>query len=200
MKKSLIVFTRYPEIGKTKTRLIPAIGAEKAAEIQCQMTEYTLKTVAQTGTHFDVNIFFNGGSLDLMQQWLGIQYSYQPQANGDLGKKMYSAFENCFNSGSRQVVIIGIDCPSLSSKILHQAFTALDTNQMVIGGADDGGYYLLGLTQLAKSLFENIHWGTETVFAQTMTIAQKLHYKIYQLPILKDIDRPEDLDQLTIGN
>lgn len=202
MKKSLIVFTRYPEIGKTKTRLIPAIGAEKAADIQRQMTEYTLKIVAQAqmDINFDVNVFFNGGNLDLMEKWLGDEYSYQRQTDGDLGKKMYFAFEDCFNSGSQQVVIIGIDCPSLSSQILYQAFTALESNQMVIGGADDGGYYLLGLTQLPKSLFEDINWGTETVFTQTMTIAQKLNYKIYQLPVLKDIDRPEDLDKLTIGN
>ena len=194
-KKSLIVFTRYPEKGKTKTRLIPAIGAQKAADFQRQMTEYTMKTVAQTQAevNLSINIFFNGGNLDLMQDWLGSQYHYQPQADGDLGQKMYSAFENSFKQGSQQVVIIGIDCPSLSTDILHQAFTALDDNQMVIGGADDGGYYLLGLTQLEKSLFENINWGTGEVFNQTMTIAQELNYTIYQLPVLKDIDRPEDL-------
>ena len=194
-KKSLIVFTRYPEKGKTKTRLIPAIGAQKAADFQRQMTEHTMKTVAQTQTDvdFQINIFFNGGSQDLMQNWLGTQYSYQPQEDGDLGQKMYSAFEDNFKQGSQQVVIIGIDCPSLSSQILSEAFSALEDNQMVIGGADDGGYYLLGLSQLEKSLFENINWGTSEVFSKTMTIAQNLNYKIYQLPVLKDIDRPEDL-------
>lgn len=128
-----------------------------------------------------------------MQEWLGNQYHYHRQVKGDLGAKMSTAFEQSFQKGSQQVVLIGIDCPSLSATILHQAFTALEYNQMVIGAAEDGGYYLIGLTQLDKSLFANISWSTSEVFTQTMTIAQSLNYQIYQLPILRDIDRPEDL-------
>ncbi len=73
IQKSLIIFTRYPEKGKTKTRLIPAIGAEKAADFQRKMTEHTIKTVSQLSEDLDlkINVFFNGGNLDLMQQWLG---------------------------------------------------------------------------------------------------------------------------------
>lgn len=195
IKKSLIIFTRYPEQGKTKTRLIPAIGAEKAADLQRQMTEHTLKTVAGLSEQLNlkISIYFNGGNLNLMQQWLGDQYHYQLQSDGDLGDKMYFALKDSFSKDSQRVVIIGIDCPSLSVDILNQAFTSLSNHDMVIGGADDGGYYLLGLRKLEKTLLENINWGTNTVFSQTMTIAQQLNYKIYQLPILKDIDRPEDL-------
>ena len=195
IQKSLIIFTRYPEKGKTKTRLIPAIGAEKAADFQRQMTEHTIKTVAQLSKDLNlkINIFFNGGSFDLMRKWLGNKYHYQLQSQGDLGDKMSSAFADSFSQDSQQVVIIGIDCPSLSVEILNQAFTSLNDHNMVIGGADDGGYYLLGLSQLENSLFKNVDWGTDQVFEQTMTIAKKLDYTIYQLPILKDIDRPEDL-------
>ena len=192
---SLIIFTRYPEKGKTKTRLIPALGAEKAADVQRQMTELTLQKVAQLAQHLSlkINIYFSGGNLELMQAWLGNQYHYQPQADGDLGKRMYSAFQDSFLAGYNRVVIIGIDCPSLSSEILQQAFTSLETHNMVIGEAEDGGYYLLGLRELEQSLFTNIDWGTQMVFQQTMTIAKKLNYKIKELPVLKDIDRPEDL-------
>ena len=195
-QNSLIIFTRYPEKGKTKTRLIPAIGAEKAADFQRQMTELTMKTVGDLTTKLVVNIevYFNGGNLSLMQNWLGEQYHYQLQAEGDLGTKMYSAMTDCFSQGSQKVVIIGIDCPSLSVDILSEAFNSLNDRSMVIGGADDGGYYLLGLTQLDKSLFEDIDWGTDKVFSKTMAVANKLNYQVHQLPILKDIDRPEDLE------
>ncbi len=194
-QKSLIIFTRYPEKGKTKTRLIPAIGAQKAADFQKEMTEHTLNTVTKLEEYLavEINIFFNGGNLDLMQKWLGNKYHYQIQSDGDLGDKMYNAFTDRFTNNCQQVVIIGIDCPSLSAEILHQAFVSLNTHDLVIGGADDGGYYLLGLTQLDKSLFMGIDWGTDTVFARTMSIARQLGYKIDYLPILKDIDRPEDL-------
>ena len=169
-ENTLIIFTRYPEAGKTKTRLMPAIGAEKAAEIQKQMTENTIAKAVKLKSKLEVyiEIYFNGGNLTLMENWLGTQHHYQPQGEGDLGRKMFSAIGDCFAQGGQKVVIIGIDCPSLSAEILTEAFVNLDSHPMVIGGASDGGYYLLGLSQLNESLFVNIDWGSDRVFAQTI--------------------------------
>ncbi|MBL1209714.1 TIGR04282 family arsenosugar biosynthesis glycosyltransferase [Geminocystis sp. GBBB08] len=194
-KKSLIIFTRYPEIGKTKTRLIPAIGAEKATDLHRQMTEETLSKVQQLKEFLDldIRIYFVGGNLDLMKGWLGKQYNYYLQIEGDLGLKMYSAFDDTFIQDNQQVIIIGIDCPQLNYHILQEAFVALNNHDLVIGKAQDGGYYLLGLNQLNKTLFTNINWGTSQVFSQTMAIANKLKWSVYQLPVLRDIDTPEDL-------
>jgi uncharacterized protein len=194
-KKSLIIFTRYPEIGKTKTRLIPAIGAEKAANLQRIMTEETLLKVEKLKEFLEVkiNIYFTGGNSDLMTAWLGKKYNYHQQIDGDLGLKMYSAFQDIFTEDNQQVIIIGIDCPKLDYEILKEAFMALNNHDLVIGKAQDGGYYLLGLNQLKKCLFTNINWGTSQVFSQTMAIANNLGCSIYKLPILRDIDRPEDL-------
>lgn len=195
VKKSLIIFTRYPEMGKTKTRLIPAIGEKEATNLHKIMTEKTVLKVARLKQYLDldVNIYFTGGNLSLMTTWLGQQYNYYEQIEGDLGLKMYEAFQHTFTQDNQHIIIIGIDCPSLNLTILKEAFTALNHHHLVIGKALDGGYYLLGLKQLEKSLFTNINWGTSQVFCQTMTIANKLAYNIYQLPILADIDRPEDL-------
>lgn len=194
-KKSLIIFTRYPEIGKTKTRLIPAIGAEKAANLQRIMTEKTLLKAEKLKDFLEVeiNIYFTGGNLDLMKTWLGKKYNYYSQIQGDLGLKMFSAFNDVFTQNNQQVIIIGIDCPQLNSEILKEAFIALNNHDLVIGKAIDGGYYLLGLNQLKKSLFFNINWGTSQVYNQTMAIANNFNYNTYLLPILTDIDRPEDL-------
>lgn len=194
-KKSLIIFTRYPEIGKTKTRLIPAIGAEKAANLQRIMTEKTLLKVEKLKEFLavEINVYFTGGNLNLMIEWLGENYHYYQQIEGDLGLKMYSAFQDIFTEDNQQVIIIGIDCPKLNSEILKEAFIALNNHDLVIGKAIDGGYYLLGLNQLKKSLFTNINWSTSQVFSQTMAIANNLNYNIHELPILRDIDRPEDL-------
>lgn len=200
MKKCLIVFTRYPEIGKTKTRLIPAIGMEKACFLQRLMTENTVKK-AHKLKETDIHIYFYGGSLNLMKEWLGHSNNYFPQKGEDLGLKMYHAFADCFQKNYSQVVLIGTDCPDLDEKILNMSFEQLNNSDLVIGKAEDGGYYLIGLNNLNslnKQLFTNINWGSDSVFQRTVAIASCLNYRIYQLPTLRDIDRPEDLDKMVI--
>lgn len=194
-KKSIIIFTRYPEIGKTKTRLIPAIGAEKATQLHQLMTEKTLNTVDKLRAKLEINIdiYFNGGNYNLMKNWLGNNYNYYPQQEGNLGEKMFSAFADNFQRGAKQVVIIGVDCPHLNSDILENAFLGLNNHDLVIGQALDGGYYLLGLNHIEKALFININWGTNKVFNQTMNMVKRLNLSNYKLPELRDIDRPEDL-------
>ncbi|MBD1999914.1 TIGR04282 family arsenosugar biosynthesis glycosyltransferase [Leptolyngbya sp. FACHB-541] len=196
----LIVFTRYPEVGKTKTRLIPALGAAGAAALQRQMTEFTLKRVEKLAQQQDrlnsplsVEIRFAGGDRSLMQDWLGSRWSYQPQATGDLGERMRLAFQSAFETGSKHVVTIGIDCPELDSATLAQAFQALQEHDLVLGPATDGGYYLIGLRSLIPELFSGIDWGTDQVFWQTMTAAEAKELAIATLAPLTDVDHPEDL-------
>ncbi len=196
MKKSLIIFTRYPEIGTTKTRLIPAIGADNACNLQRLMTENTLKKAnkLREKIEIEINIYFLGGSLNLIKQWLGNDYNYYSQEGEDLGLKMFHAFLESFNEDYSRVVLIGTDCPDLDENILNTAFDQLDHYDLVIGKAEDGGYYLIGLNKLNKELFININWGTDSVFQTTVAIASRLNYSIYKLPVLRDIDRTEDLE------
>ena len=195
MNESLIIFTRYPELGKTKTRMIPALGATGAADLQRQLSEHTIKTaqILQQSRPIDIEIHFAGGDRSLMLSWLGNNHSYYPQAAGDLGAKMQSAFAQAFERGKSRIVTIGIDCPDVNPIILNQAFEALKRNQIVLGGAEDGGYYLIGLSKLVPELFADIKWGSDSVFATTQKIAQQLALSIDYLPVLQDLDRPEDL-------
>ncbi|MBF2019619.1 MAG: TIGR04282 family arsenosugar biosynthesis glycosyltransferase [Hydrococcus sp. C42_A2020_068] len=195
MSNQLIIFTRYPEPGKTKTRLIPRLGEQGAATLQRQMTEYTLTHARQLQSllSLSVAIYYSGGSKSLIRDWLGSDLIYQQQSEGDLGQRMQSAFEQGFVVGIKQAVIIGIDCPELNVAILSEAFTALERYDLVLGPARDGGYYLIGLSRLVPQLFQGIAWGTSEVFAQTKAIAQKLKLSIHCLPLLDDVDRPEDL-------
>ncbi|MBF2057843.1 MAG: TIGR04282 family arsenosugar biosynthesis glycosyltransferase [Cyanobacterium sp. T60_A2020_053] len=194
-KKTLIVFTRYPEVGKTKTRLIPAIGAEKATILQKELTEKTLQTVLQVKEDLDLKIYFSGGNLKLFEDWLGKDLAYFPQEGKDLGEKMFSAIETNYFMSPQGAIIIGIDCPFITPDILLQGLRALDNHDMVIGEAEDGGYYLIGLRKPKKELFTNINWGTDEVFQRTMQKAKNIGLKVYNnLPVLRDIDRPEDLD------
>lgn len=195
MNETLIIFSRYPEPGKTKTRMIPALGATGAAELQRKMTEHTLKTAIALKSSRDVTleVHFAGGDIQLMRDWLGKEVAYIPQVSGDLGEKMRSAFDHAFTLDNQRVLIMGIDCPDIDSKILTQAFDSLANHDLTLGVAADGGYYLIALNHLIPKLFQDIDWGTERVLKQTKDIAQKSNLKIHYLPTLADVDRPEDL-------
>lgn len=194
-KERLIVFTRYPEPGLTKTRLIPALGAKGAAILQRQMTEYTMSKVRelQSDRPVSVEVRFAGGKLTLMQDWLGSDIVYQPQGEGDLGSRMARSLSVALESGIERAVIIGTDCPGLNVILIAKAFQELHSHDLVLGPAIDGGYYLIGLSCLISELFTGISWGTAEVLQQTVDIAKKLDLSIAYLPPLADVDRPEDL-------
>ena len=208
MSETLIIFSRYPQAGKTKTRMIPALGAEGAAILQQEMTEHTINTARKLKRSRDslsIEIHFNGGNHQLMTNWLGSDFNYYSQVDGDLGQKMRSALARAFRNGSNSVVIIGIDCPDLDKTTLSEAFVALESTDtrpihLVLGKAQDGGYYSIGLSNHSylscewQYLFDNIDWGTDRVFRQTINIANRLNFNTHYLPTLRDVDRPEDLE------
>jgi rSAM/selenodomain-associated transferase 1 len=199
--EKLMVFTRYPEPGKTKTRLIPVLGETGAANLHRLMAQ---KAIArgislQNSRRLSVEIHHTGGSQQQMQDWLGSDIIYQNQIDGDLGARMTAAFQKSFNSGVDKAVIIGTDCPGLKAEIIAQAFDKLSQHDLVLGPAKDGGYYLIGLGRSIPELFRGINWGSSEVFAATRAIAQKLDLKIAYLPTLADIDLPEDLLKLDMN-
>ena len=195
MSQRLIIFTRYPEPGKAKTRLIPALGDAAAAAIHRQMTEHTLVQVKllQRSLPLSVEVWFAGGDRTQMQNWLGADLIYQPQPEGDLGDRMAQAFQTAFDGGAKAAIIIGTDCPELTDVLLIEAFQALQQTDLVLGRATDGGYYLIGLRRSVPELFRRIAWSTDRVFQQTIDIATHLNLSVNTLPTLTDIDRPEDL-------
>lgn len=205
VKERLIIFTRYPEPGKTKTRMIPALGAEKAAELQRQMTEHTLIQVRelQNNRPITVEVRFAGGDMTRMAQWLGLDLIYQSQGEGDLGTRMARSLSLAFQDRINHAVIIGTDCPGLNAQIMAEAFGLLhQSHDLVLGPALDGGYYLLGLRYFIPELFISINWGTAEVLQQTVEIAKQLKLSIAYLPDLADVDRPEDLpvwEKISLG-
>jgi uncharacterized protein len=194
--QQLIVFARYPEPGKVKTRLIPTLGAVGAANLQCQMTEHTLLQ-ARKLREFEsltIDIHYTGGEQQPQPiDWLGADLTYHQQPAGDLGIKMAHAFASGFAAGSERIVTIGTDCPGLTPALLQMAFRQLYDRDLTIGPALDGGYYLIGLRRSIPALFAGIEWGSDRVFAQTMAIADRHNLTVSQLLPLADIDRPEDL-------
>jgi uncharacterized protein len=195
-----IVFTRYPEAGKVKTRLIPALGEEGAANLHQKMAEHTISQVRalQRLLPGDIEVWFVGGDLALMQAWLGEDLTYQRQPDGDLGDRMRLAFQSTFDRGYKKAIVVGTDCPGLTTEILAQSFEALEDNPIALGPAIDGGYYLIGLQYLIPELFTGITWSTANVLRETIDIAESLDIVPTLLPYLADIDLPQDLAHLPI--
>jgi uncharacterized protein len=199
-KACLIIFTRYPEPGKVKTRLIPALGAAGAALLHQQMARHTIKQARalQQIIAVTIEVWFTGGNQVLMQNWLGKDLTFQEQPPGDLGDRMSFAVQNACDRGYTAVVIIGTDCPDLSATLLEQSFQMLKTNVLTIGPATDGGYYLIGLQRSVPELFTGITWSTPTVLQETLKIAEDLQLMPTLLPCLQDIDVPQDLTHFDI--
>ena len=195
MKTKLIVFTRYPEAGCTKTRLIPALGTEGAADLQRRMTEKVVRTVQHLSKQIPLEseVRFAGGSISGMKEWLGEDCNCHPQGRGDLGERLSRSFAESFSDDCRKVVVIGADCPSISTTILETAFKKLADHDLVLGPATDGGYYLVGLSILFPHLFENLPWGSNTMLLETIAIAERSDLSFFLLEELSDVDRPEDL-------
>lgn len=189
-KNKLIIFVKNPILGKVKTRLAADIGQEGALETYKMLLQHTL-TVAKN-CNASVSIYYS----DFINQddlWDGFDKNIQE--SGDLGGRMSSAVEEQFSKGYEKVMIIGSDCLDISSKIIDIAFQKLDKTDVVIGPAQDGGYYLIGSRRYVSNIFENKKWSTETVFLDTVEDINKLNLTHVCLETLYDIDTKADLDK-----
>ena len=186
----LLIFARYPELGKVKTRLAAGLGAEKALAVYQQLLRHTGAVVAPLRVERTLWLAAAppAGAAPL---WPGITQRLQP-AVADLGQRMEQAFDAAFAVGARRVVIIGTDCPGLSTALLEAAYQALHTADVVLGPAVDGGYYLLGLRRPQSALFQGIRWSTDSVRRETLAIARQQGLRVVELPLLQDVDTEQD--------
>ena len=195
-RNRIIIFTRYPEPGRTKTRLIPELGKQGAADLQKKMAEKIVRAVSRfcETEEAEMEIRYYGGSQEKMKQWLGPEVRITPQGEGDLGEKMSRAFSEAFSAEARNVALIGADCPGIDADILGKAFESLKKSaEVVFGPAEDGGYYLIGMNRHFPELFKDIPWGTQRVCELTKKKILQLGLRYSETAELRDVDRPEDL-------
>ena len=196
LPRGIIIFTRFPEPGLTKTRLIPVLGPEGACRLHRELTEKVVAQVQQIKKRYPllVEIHFSGGSREQMAGWLGRDFQYVIQGEGALGVRMRQAFQKGFRQGWKRVVLIGSDLPDLTPAIIRESFERLTNHDLVLGPARDGGYYLIGLKADHPELFDKpMIWGTEAVLKNTLMTADGLGLKTALLTRLRDVDQPEDL-------
>lgn len=198
----IIVFSRLPLPGSTKTRMIPALGPQGAADLQRQMTRRVLATIDRVASLIDSEseVRFTGGTHEQMAEVFGLPRRYVTQGEGDLGERLRRAFADALTQGVQRAVCIGSDCPSITAELLHQALGKLDDHDLILGPALDGGYYLIAMKQLYADLFVGVDWGTSNVLEQTLTRAQSLGLSVHQLAPLSDVDEPADLNHWQVIN
>jgi rSAM/selenodomain-associated transferase 1 len=189
----LIIFIKNPILGKVKTRLAATLGAETALQIYKILCGLTQNVALQTAAQSYV---FYSDFIDKTDDWAAPFFIKKLQKNvPDLGERMAAAFELIFKINKKtrnKILIIGSDCPDITSSLLTTAYESLDKNDIVIGPAQDGGYYLLGMKTLHHELFSNMEWSVNTVLNQTIERAKKSGLSIHLLPILQDIDTEKD--------
>jgi uncharacterized protein len=181
----IVAFARFPVAGMCKTRLIPAVGPAGAAEVHTRLVEKCVN--AMRGSGHSIELWTTGAEAPAFQQWLGNDIAFIDQGEGDLGDRLARA------AAPYPVIFIGSDAPDLDAARLIAAAAALQNAPAVIGPAEDGGYYLLGLNAPAPWLFTEMDWGTETVFDETMRRLAAHGITPVVLEPLADVDRPEDL-------
>ena len=195
MSTAVLVFTKAPQLGVSKTRLIPALGADEAAaahEVLVLRTLDMTRDLGVAGEDYQVSLWgaVLHPALDLWSDQFALPLHLQ--AAGDLGQKMLHGFASALDAGSDQAVLIGSDCPAMTAEYIRQACAALRASDLVLGPAEDGGYVLIGCKQVHAGLFANIPWGSDKVLARTLEQAEQLELSVTLLATLWDVDRPED--------
>ena len=195
----ILIFGRAPEVGQVKTRLAPAIGAYRALALYKRLVAGTIGMVT-------------GSSLAPAQLWIAGDTGHSffgrhatampsdarfPQRGRDLGERMAHALATALaQPGVDRAVLSGTDIPALDEHYLRAALAALDDHDAVLGPAEDGGYVLIGLTRPEPRLFEDIAWSTPRVLDATRIRLTALGWRHKELPVLWDVDTPEDLLRL----
>ncbi|MBF0203085.1 MAG: TIGR04283 family arsenosugar biosynthesis glycosyltransferase [Desulfamplus sp.] len=226
--------------------MIPALGALGAAECHRKLTEKTVLVarnfvLAQDFVHNNqrqflrnqkqftnqrdissfIRFYYDGGSTEKFQNWLGSGINFQKQTGRNLGQRMRNAIADSFEKGAEKVVLVGTDLPDLTVAHFQTAFDSLNTHDLILGPSMDGGYWLVGMRknttnnvmndnhaklknrpkknrpkkiEIVADIFDKIDWSTERALAQTLAAAAQLNLKTYQLDLLNDLDTPDDLE------
>lgn len=190
----LLIFVKYPEPGKVKTRLAKNIGLESAAALYREMAETIIYDLSKLTDYAKIIFFDPPERKEDVMRWLKFNgLSFIPQGGNSLGEKMSNAFRHAFSRGADRAVVIGTDCPQISTQTILEAFEKLKTSEVVIGPSYDGGYYLLGLRRFIQEVFKDIDWGTNRVLDQTIKRLRDNGINPECLETLRDVDTIEDL-------
>ena len=197
MVTSIFLFLKEPKLGQVKTRLAEEVGDQKAYDIYIQFLKQIVINLNLLKNK-QCYIFYDayGQKPKILKSIFYSHDVFIKQQGKNLGERLNKAFGDYFQTHSEPVIVLGGDSPDLPQSILNQAIFQLSDQEVVIGPSYDGGYYLLGMNYFIPELFQNINWGTATVFSETQKILQSHDKSYFVLPKWFDIDTMEDYKAL----
>lgn len=189
--QKLIVFLKAPRVGEVKSRLAKTMGAQAAADAYRKLLEIVLRNIASLA---EVELRFAPDNARAECDALRINpnWTLRAQGAGDLGERLHRAFVESFAEGTSRIVIIGSDCPYVQTSDIESAWESLHSHDVVLGPAEDGGYWLIGLRASEEKLFQEINWSSATVLCETLQRANTLGRSVHLLRRLSDIDTEAD--------
>jgi rSAM/selenodomain-associated transferase 1 len=212
---ALAVMTKAPQAGRVKTRLVPPLTPEEAAELNKCFLRDTAAAISSACRQQPVSdahashsqaasvargiaVYTPVGAESVYNDILPVDFSLLPQRGDRFGERLYFAVEDLFKCGFEAVCLIDSDSPTVPAENFAEAVEMLSTHQdrVVLGPSDDGGYYLIGVKKPHRHLFEQIDWSTERVLDQTIQRATEMGLKIQLLPTGYDVDDGTSLQRL----
>jgi len=194
-KWALVIFAREPVTGEVKTRMLTTFSKAQVTRLYKAFVRDVLQTAKAVGCQQKFIYVAGKNSRRSFLTQFQRYFILKEQKGGDLGERMHQAFVDCSHSHFTATIIIGTDCLSLTERDIRLAFEKLAQYDCVIGPADDGGYYLLGLRRPTAKLFKNMPWGSRLVFKETLKRVEELKKSVYILEKRGDLDTAEDLNK-----
>jgi len=200
-KNCILFFVKHPVKGGVKSRLAAELDDTIAFELYKNFILDMLATLTTCEAQCLICVYPQS-ALGKLREWLGAGYDYLPQEGNDLGERMKNSFIKAFNMGYERAILIGSDIPDLPRPIVRDAFKALTSNDVTVGPAYDGGYYLIGFRYetFIPEVFDKIKWGGGTVLRNTLNRLQKSVGSVHLLPTWSDVDTKADLTALLQRN
>ena len=194
---AVAILTRAPIPGRAKTRLAAAVGDEAAARLAAAMLADTVAAL-RASRAWELVLFVEPAAAVPQIQALSGAHECRPQASGSVGGRMAAAVAELSSEGFAPLIVVGTDIPALGARHAYAALRTLDSADVVLGPATDGGYYLIGLHGPAPSLFsdEHVHWSTDGVLAETQALAAAAELRTSMLDQEADVDTADDLASL----
>jgi rSAM/selenodomain-associated transferase 1 len=202
--------SKSPELGRVKTRMQPYLTPEQSLQLHIDLTQHALRSWSDVES-LSLELWVDGDAENFKQKILlplqkaclkndPLNFPIHPQPQGDLGHRMSYAVKSALSRGASGAFVVGTDCPFNDERYLQQAIKKLDSSDVVLGPANDGGYVLIGVKKNHPELFEKIPWGTSSVLEDTKKVIKEKSLTSDSLPALSDIDFPEDLHLLAEKN
>ena len=195
---ALAIMAKAPVAGAVKSRLVPPLTAQQAAEFYRALLLDQFEHLSNIAGAERYVFFAPADAEAALRPLAGADYAYLPQCEGDLGARMAQVFDDLRRHGHRNIVLIGSDLPALPLEYLDAAFARLESSEhrVVLGPSQDGGYYLVGMNRPTPEIFANMSWSHERVLTDTMARLDELGVSYSLLPTWFDLDVAEDFNRL----